>query len=104
MLTSWMLLSDEDMFSCVVEIAVGLYWRRFWTAPRVAASDEMLLIAALIALTAPAWLRSNTLPPPEALLQVKPLTPRFDELSMSWKETVRVSLDDGPTCNVTAPL
>ena len=46
MLTSWMLLSDEDMFSCVVEIAVAVYWRRFWTAPRVAASDEMLLIAA----------------------------------------------------------
>ena len=47
-----MLLSEEDMFSWVTEMAFEVYWRRFSTEPSVAASVETLLIAAWTRLTA----------------------------------------------------
>src|ERR1700760_3129547 len=99
-----MLLSEEDMFSWVTEMAFEVYWRRFWTAPSVAAKVETLLIAALIRLTALVWLRSKTLVEPltEPLPQLKPtLLSRPLVPSMFANDTVRVSPAAGPTWNVT---
>src|SRR5579862_7893647 len=100
-----MLLSEEDMFSCVTEMAFEVYWRRFWTAPSVAAMVDTLLIAPWIRLTALLWLRSKTWPPAWAVAPLvpheNPVVPRPAEDSTSWKETLSVSLAPGPTWKVT---
>src|ERR1700733_12092771 len=96
-----MLLSEEDMFSCVAEIAFEVYWRRFWTAPSVAATDEMLLMAPLRRLTAGVRPRLNTAPPLAAWAQSNPVVPSPVEPSMLANDTVRVSPAAEPTWKVT---
>src|SRR5581483_9581867 len=101
-----MLLSEEDMFSWVTEMAFEVYWRRFCTAPSVAAMDEMLLIAPWIRLTALVWARSKTLPPACAVAPLEPhekpeVVSRLPVPSMLPNDTVRVSPAPGPTWNFT---
>src|ERR1700750_270116 len=95
-----MLLSEEDMFSWVTEMAFEVYWRRFWTAPSVAAADETLSIAVVMLSRAPVAPRLNTAVEVLTLLQLNPSAlvrlPRT-----SANETASVSLLAEPTWKVT---
>src|SRR6516225_5093407 len=97
-----MLLSEEDMFSWVTEMAFEVYCRRFCTAPRLAAMLEMLLIAVLTSVSAVVLLRSNTwLAALLTLLQQKPAVRLPSTLA---NETLSVSDAPEPTWNTTLAL
>src|ERR1700760_3938899 len=104
MLTSLIWLLDADRFCSVEEIESEVYWRRFCTAPSVAAMLEMLSIALVRLVRALALDRSMTVPPVDALFQEKPRPPRPLLPSMSENVAVRVSPALAPTWKVTVPL
>src|ERR1700757_3501645 len=100
MLTSLIWLLDADRFCSVDEIASEVYWRRFWTAPSVAACVEIASIAQVRLVRAVLWLRSTTVLPAPQL--VNPAA----ELSVpSTLENVAVSVSAAlaPTWKVTVP-
>src|SRR5581483_2397846 len=103
MLTSLIWLLDADRFCSVEEIESEVYWRRFCTAPSVAAMLEMLLMALVRLVRAFELDRSMTVPPEAACDQLKPRPPRPPLPSMSEKLAVRVSPLFAPTWKVTVP-
>src|ERR1700733_15397551 len=104
MLTSLIWLLDADRFCSVEEIESEVYWRRFCTAPSVAAMLEMLLMARVRLVRADALDRSMTVPPVAALPQLNPRPPRPLLPSMSENVAVRVSPPLAPTWKVTVPV
>src|SRR5437588_9224742 len=104
MLTSLIWLLDADRFCSVEEIESEVYWRRFCTAPSVAAMLEMLLMALVRLVSAVALDRSMTVPPVDALVQLKPRPPRPLLPSMFENVAERESPEFAPTWKVTVPL
>src|SRR6185437_15903297 len=104
MLTSLIWLLDADRFCSVEEIESEVYWRRFCTAPSVAAMLEMLLMALVRLVSAEAEDRSMTVPPDVALAQLKPRPPRPLLPATLENGAVRVSPAWAPTWKVTGPL
>src|SRR5579872_1808936 len=104
MSTSLMRLFDADRLVSVAEMASEVYWRRFCTAPSVAARAEMLVMAVSSWVSVPV-LRSNTWALEEPTFdQQKPVVPRPVAPSTSAKVVVRVSVPLAPTWKVTEPL
>ena len=88
MLTSLMLLSDEDMFSCVVEIAVdGVLEAVLDRTQGRRERRDVVDRGADVAQGAGSGSGRTQCRRSEALVQVKPLHAQVDELSMFWKDS-----------------
>src|ERR1700743_3009988 len=104
MLTSLIWLLDGDRLCSVAAIESEVYWRRFCTAPSVAAMLEMLLMALVRLERALDEERSMNVPPVAAWPQLKPRPPRPLLPSMFENVAVRVSPLFAPTWKVTVPV